>query len=166
MAYLQLGAGRINNIESDISIAIGELRKKGVWIVIGESILGSRIRIPKMDGIRILRDYPNSKYFNSFDFSIQAGGYNSFHESIRYSLPAIVIPNTKTGADDQVARCMEADKKGSMIVLKEVSEKTMGAAITYILDEGNRQKMWDAAAEMHRPNGADQVSRFVLERIP
>ncbi len=164
VAYLQLGAGRINNIESDIAIAIEELRKRDIWAVIGESIIGSRAIIPSTEKIRVLRDYPNSRYYNSFDFSIQAGGYNSFHESIRYSLPAIVIPNTKTGADDQMARSLEAEKAGCMIVIREVSTKTMGEAISKISEKEERGKMWDAAAELHRPNGADQISRFILEK--
>ena len=163
MAYLQLGAGRINNIESDIAIAIEELKKRDIWAVIGESIIGSRATISSTEKIRVLRDYPNSRYYNSFDFSIQAGGYNSFHESIRYSLPAIVIPNTKTGADDQMARSLEAEKAGCMIVVREVSTKTMGEAISKIAEKEERRKMWDAAAELHRPNGADQISRFILE---
>ena len=73
VAYLQLGAGRINNIDSDISIAIRELNKRGIWAVIGESLIGSRASISSDEKIRIIRDYPNSRYYNSFDFSIQAG---------------------------------------------------------------------------------------------
>ena len=139
VAYLQLGAGRINNIDSDISIAIRELNKRGIWAVIGESLIGSRASISSDEKIRIIRDYPNSRYYNSFDFSIQAGGYNSFHESIRFSLPAIVIPNVKTGADDQMARSMVAEKSGCMLVLRDVTSKSMGDAISKIMKEEVRR---------------------------
>ena len=73
-----------------------------VYTVIGESILGSRINFDNRR-VRILRDYPNSMFFQDFDFSIQAGGYNSFHEVIASSLPSICYPNLETGRDDQLA---------------------------------------------------------------
>ena len=45
--------------------------------------------------IRVLRDYPNSRYFKDFDFAM-ASGYNSFHEAVEARLPTIFFPNMKT----------------------------------------------------------------------
>ena len=47
----------------------------------------------------------NSIYFNGFDATVQAGGYNSFHETRTFGLPALFYPNMNTGMDDQLARC-------------------------------------------------------------
>ena len=65
VVYIQLGAGNINNIDNVISNCIGILNsKKNIQIVIGESMIGSRL---ELDGkqLQILRDYPNSMYFNA-----------------------------------------------------------------------------------------------------
>ena len=97
VAYVQLGAGKINDISSDISIILGVLQDAGVWAVIGESLLGSRIEISDMSNVRILRDYPNSRYFSSFDFGVISGGYNSFHEAIMFSCPVFAYQTPRLG---------------------------------------------------------------------
>ena len=51
-------------------------------------------------------------YRNCFDFGIIAGGYNSVHESLFLKLPSIILPNTRTGTDDQLARALNAAEKG------------------------------------------------------
>ena len=51
-------------------------------------------------------------FFNAFDASIQAGGYNSYHEVRKFGIPTIFYPNMKTGMDDQLARCKQAEKEG------------------------------------------------------
>ena len=80
VSYVQLGAGQINDIHSDIRTVIDSLLEYDkMHIVLGESMLGDRTQI-NLDRVHIVRDYPNALFFNAFDYSIQAGGYNSFHE--------------------------------------------------------------------------------------
>ena len=67
-------------------------------------MLGKRVKISNKR-VTILRDYPNSLYYNAFDFSVQAGGYNSFHEMRNLGLPTLFYPNMNTGMDDQT-RCL------------------------------------------------------------
>ena len=55
-------------------------------------MIGKRINITG-ERVRIIRDYPNSRFFKAFDFAIMAAGYNSFHEAIQFSLPTIFYPN-------------------------------------------------------------------------
>ena len=113
--YVQLGAGKINDIESLLQKVVDVLNKhENVEIVIGESIIGKRIDVTG-DRIRVVQNYPNSKSFNGFDFAIMAGGYNSYHEVISFALPTIFIPNTSTGMDDQVARVKSGEK---LVVVK------------------------------------------------
>ena len=82
LCYVQLGAGNINDIESEISMSLSALSEfEHVYTVVGESMLGERIS-SSFQNVRILRDYPNSKFFNQFDFAIIAGGYNSYHEVV------------------------------------------------------------------------------------
>ncbi len=87
------------------------LNHDGIHVVLGESMIGARIDV-QMPNVHILRDYPNAQYFNGFDAVIQAGGYNSFHETRAFGLPALFYPNLETGMDDQLARCLLAEEEG------------------------------------------------------
>lgn len=165
VCYLQLGAGQINDIESDIGVCLAELGKyENLYVVIGESMIGNRL--PSIGGrVRILTEYPNSYDFKSFDFSIMAAGYNSYHEAIRFSLPTISIPNMKTGMDDQLARVEVAEEAGAMIVMREVNKEKMQAVIERIMDVEVRKKMALKSKKLHRPNGANQIAKWILDQI-
>jgi UDP:flavonoid glycosyltransferase YjiC (YdhE family) len=102
-------------------------------IVIGESLLGQRITYSN-ERVRILRDYPNGIYFKGFDYSIQAGGYNSFHEMRSSRIPTIFYPNMNTGMDDQLARCKVAEKEGWGIVVEKRDAKSIHQAIQRIVE--------------------------------
>ena len=165
VAYIQLGAGNINNIRSEIRETLEAIsHHPEIYSVIGESILGSRINFENKR-VRILRDYPNSLFFNDFDFSVQAGGYNSFHEVVASSLPSICYPNLKTGRDDQLARAMVAHEAGCMIVIKDRNEKIIRAAIDRIADPIVRESMKENSKILHRPNGASQIAEWILESL-
>ena len=165
VCYLQLGAGQINEIESEISVCLTELEKhENVYVVLGESMLGDRL--PSVGGrVRVLTDYPNSLDFNAFDFTIMAAGYNSYHEAIRFSVPTISIPNMNTGMDDQLARVEVAEEAGAMIVLREVTPKIVQAVIERVLDQEVRTNMKSNCEKLHQPNGANQISKWIVGEI-
>ena len=165
VAYVQLGAGNINDISSDISIILGVLHDAGVWAVNGESILGSRIEVSELPNVRLLRYYPNSRYFSSFDFGVISGGYNSFHEAIMFSLPCICIPNTKTGMDDQIARAKIAEDAGFMLVEENVTRPRIKNLVSKIADPENRQSMVESGNSLRKPNGASQVADHISRLI-
>ena len=128
VVYVQLGAGEINDIESEIRLTLEALLENpAVHVVLGESLIGGRIDID-LPRIQILRDYPNSVYFNGFDATVQAGGYNSFHETRTFGLPALFYPNMNTGMDDQLTRCKVAEEEGWGIVLQIRNNKTIKQA--------------------------------------
>ena len=161
LVYVQLGAGEINDIESDLDLSIRLLLEQDdTYIVVGESMIGNRLNITG-EKIRTLRDYPNSLYFNAFDFAIMAGGYNSYHEAIAFQLPTICIPNKKTGMDDQVARANVAGDAGAMIVVKDVNEQTMSSAIELIQNPEKRIQMKDAAESLAKENGANFLMKML-----
>jgi hypothetical protein len=165
VAYIQLGAGKINNIQSTISRCIKILNEKlNVHTIIGESMLGERVYV-EGKRIQILRDYPNSQLFKGFDFSIIAGGYNSYHEAIHLSMPSICIPNTNTGMDDQLARANVAGDMGAMIVLEDPVQAELENAIDRILDPVQRDKMKIECDKLSSENGAIQSADFILSMI-
>jgi UDP:flavonoid glycosyltransferase YjiC (YdhE family) len=163
VAYVQLGAGEINDIESDLDLSIRLLSAHDVYVVVGESMIGNRLGISG-ERIRTLRDYPNSLYFNSFDFAIMAGGYNSYHEAIAFQLPTICIPNKSTGMDDQVARAMVAGDAGAMLVVQDMNEEKLADAIESMLDSNKRGEMISAAEQLGRENGADELAEILCEQ--
>jgi UDP:flavonoid glycosyltransferase YjiC (YdhE family) len=131
--YVQLGAGEINDIESEIRLTLDSLLQNPVvHVVLGESLIGGRVDID-LPRVHILRDYPNSMYFNGFDATVQAGGYNSFHETRTFGLPALFYPNMNTGMDDQLARCKVAETENWGIVIEQRTQKTITVGIKKLL---------------------------------
>lgn len=149
--YVQLGAGRINDINSEVRLTIDSLLCEGVSVVLGESMLGERLPV-ELEGVYLLRDYPNSMFFNAFDASIQAGGYNSYHEVRKFGLPTIFYPNMNTGMDDQLARCKQAEIEGWGIVVESRNEQTIPAAVTRLLKLERRRanSQDDGAFELYQ----------------
>jgi hypothetical protein len=165
LCYLQLGAGRINDIDSEISMTLEALNMHNhVYTIVGESMIGDRVSSPYQN-VRILRDYPNSKFFHQFDFAIIAGGYNSYHEVIEYELPAICFPNMSTGRDDQLSRALVASETGAMIVLEERDSVNIGLAISRILDPAVREMMRERMTPLKKPNGATEMSLWLFDQL-
>ncbi len=70
--------------------------------------------------VRVLRGgFPLSAYFNAFDFSIAAAGYNAYHEVISFGLPTVFLPNRAPSMDDQATRAEFAQDHGAGFVLDE-----------------------------------------------
>jgi UDP:flavonoid glycosyltransferase YjiC (YdhE family) len=159
VVYVQLGAGEINDIESEVRMTLEcLLEDPSVHVVLGESLIGERINI-EQPRLLILRDYPNSMYFKGFDATVQAGGYNSFHETRTFGLPALFYPNMNTGMDDQLARCKVAEEEGWGIVLEKRNRKAI---------EESCSKLFDLVGNIlptKTPNGAHILSETLLEVI-
>ena len=85
--------------------------------MLGESMLGGRLDLD-VDRLVVIRDYPNSMYFNAFDATVQAGGHNSYHEVRKFGMPTVFYPNMSTGMDDQLARCLAAEDEGWGLVVR------------------------------------------------
>ena len=154
VAYVQLGAGRINEIDSDVRQVVDALlAHNDVHVVLGESLLGDRLQI-NLDRVHLIRDYPNALFLNAFDVSIQAGGYNSFHEMRKQAIPTLFLPNMNTGMDDQLARCEVAEKEGWGIVNKNID--SIQEDISRILNFGeiNEKKIL---------NGSNLLADFLIE---
>ena len=153
VAYVQLGAGRINEIDSDVRQVVDALLSHDdVHVVLGESLLGDRLQI-NLDRVHLIRDYPNALFLNAFDVSIQAGGYNSFHEMRKQGIPTLFLPNMNTGMDDQLARCKVAEKEGWGIVH---SSNSLSDSINELLSFSRIENIQSSE------NGSDLFARFLL----
>lgn len=165
LCYLQLGAGQINDVESEISLTLEALSEhEHVYTIVGESMIGDRVSSPKSN-VRILRDYPNSIFFEQFDFAIIAGGYNSYHEVIEAELPSICYPNLSTGRDDQLARSNVAAEAGAMIVLKERNLANIRLSVSRIIDSSVRAEMIQKMSALRKPNGSMEMSLWLNDQL-
>ena len=152
--YVQLGAGKINDINSEIRMVIDAILEDELsYVVLGESLLGDRLSLD-IPRVRTIRDYPNCIYFNGFDFSVQAGGYNSFHEMRIMQIPTLFLPNLETGMDDQMARCVIAEDEGWGVVDRLRTKNSIKEALQQL---PSRNKM-----TIDYANGADEVAAMIL----
>ena len=157
VVYVQLGAGRINDIDSEVRMTINSLLENNCKVVVGESMLGDRLNID-IEGVIVIRDYPNSMYFNAFDATVQAGGYNSYHETRRFGLPALFYPNMNTGMDDQLARCNVSSQEGWGIVVENRTEENIANGVKSLL----ALKIIDLPKQK---NGADVLSLVLNKQL-
>ena len=159
VVYIQLGAGEINDIESEIRLTVNALlRNPEVHIVIGESLIGNRIDL-ELPRVQILRDYPNSMFFRGFDATVQAGGYNSFHETRTFGLPALFYPNMNTGMDDQLARCKVAEGEGWGIVLESRTSAKIESSCVELCGMVARSPL------LENENGADTLELLLSQEL-
>jgi UDP-N-acetylglucosamine--N-acetylmuramyl-(pentapeptide) pyrophosphoryl-undecaprenol N-acetylglucosamine transferase len=159
VVYVQLGAGEINDIESEIRLTLESLLENpAVYVVLGESLIGEKIDVD-LPRVQILRDYPNSMYFRGFDATVQAGGYNSFHETRTFGLPTLFYPNMNTGMDDQLARCKVAEEEGWGIVLDTRNKDAIVESCALLI------RLIDTARKVETSNGAISLSKKLLEVI-
>jgi len=125
-------------------------------------MLGERIEI-NLDRVVLLRDYPNSMYFKAFDATVQAGGYNSFHETRRFGLPALFYPNMNTGMDDQLARCRAAETEGWGYVVVERNKNSIRNGLERLLkiDQSNFLVSVDSGAnQLYTTLTGHDVAKF------
>lgn len=156
VVYVQLGAGRINDIESDLNTVLSALfEHENVFVVLGESMLGERLSFTH-ERLRVIRDYPNALYANGFDASVQAGGYNSFQEMRTFGVPTLFIPNTDTGMDDQVKRCKIAEDEGWGIVNVHPNDGELAKDIAALLQRSK-------SSGYPEENGAAKVVKVLFK---
>ena len=110
---VQLGASTVTDTSDAREKTISRLLELSptTHVVVGLSPLSADY----MDGrprVHVVREYPLAAYLAAFDFMVIAAGYNSIHESVRFQIPAVVIPNRHTSTDNQVLRAEEYQRLG------------------------------------------------------
>jgi hypothetical protein len=162
LAYVQLGAGRINNIDNVLQLVLNALQEyPQCYVIMAESLIGERLEIGQ-ERLRLLRDFPNSRWFHDIDFSVIAGGYNSYHEMVEFCIPSIVIPNIHTGRDDQVTRIKKASQNKGMVMLKNPNKMNIEASIERIMEDEVRDIMSSKLQKLRRTNGASEAAKWII----
>ncbi len=160
---IQLGGGVINDKTSAEETAIEAVKNLGAdWIpVLVVSPLKGK-SVDREDVVRISA-YPLAHYYRAFEFSVIAGGYNSFQEVVSLNAPAIVVPNEHTVTDDQVCRAQVGDEKGLVLCAQDSEQLT--AAIQKLADPAARAEIIQNQQAQPDPTGAQESASWLMESL-
>lgn len=166
VALITLGAGNINSIDNTAIEVVDSLRARHEeWTILSTSTLISH-NDRGIEGVRSISVYPIAEYAMAFDFVVSATGYNSYHEWMNYSVPAIWVPNYSTITDDQVARARHAHDAGvGVAVLSSGDGPTMREAVDALCDDTTRRGMRDKLRSLREENGAQQAANLLIEAL-
>jgi UDP:flavonoid glycosyltransferase YjiC (YdhE family) len=161
---LQLGAGANRDIVKIIDAVIRAIQAfPDVQIALAEwATAESHALWPR---VKTIRGFPLSQYFNAFDFSVAAAGYNTFHEAISFALPTVFIPNASPGQDDQVARAQFAQDHGAAFELPEDRLFELPAICEALLSTKARNVLKENCRRIGRGNGAQEAASALTELI-
>lgn len=160
---VQLGAGTNRDTLSLIEQIMVQLRKiAGLQIIVVEWQNGL-VQMPAWPDTKVLRGFPNSRFFNAFNFSVSAAGYNTYHEVMASGLPTIFLANRHPQMDDQWARAQFAQDKQTGFNLSEDELFHIPALCDAMLNETLHGIMRDNALALSAGNGAATAASAILE---
>lgn len=158
LALVSLGAGNINDTEDEVGAAAAALRQHGMGVCVTAPSIAQRAYAG--DDVHLVRHFPLSEHFAAFDVAVVAAGYNSFHESLRFGVPTLLVPNSQTSLDDQVTRAAHAAERGWALCAESL---TRGAALPLVAELVDRGPELARAAQEHDPgNGAEEAAAEIL----
>ncbi len=159
-ALIQLGTGSNRDVFSLIDQIVTEIRKEDTQIAIAEWSTGAAMP-PLWPDVTMLRGHPFGRYYNAFDFSVAAAGYNAFHDIIAAGLPTVFIANTHPSMDDQRARAQYAEDNQLALALDEARPEELSEMIAVLRSEKARDFLRKNCAIMKRKNGAATAAGLI-----
>jgi UDP:flavonoid glycosyltransferase YjiC (YdhE family) len=164
-ALLNLGAGNINDIGSDLGRFIERLLDEAdLQVVLTQPVIADDLA-RFGDRVRGVSVYPVSRNYRAVDFAIAASGYNAFHELVQFGVPTAFVPNTVTAMDDQEGRAVWARESGAGLCLPEATAAGVDRVVTVLADPVRREGIARRCRELARPNGAAAAMAAVEELI-
>lgn len=159
LALINLGAGTINDTSADVGAAVAAVRVAGIGVCLTSAPIADPDR-PVPDEVHVVRHFPLSQYYRAFDYVIAAAGYNSFHEALRFGVPAILVPNPQTSLDDQTARSEYAARSGWALNATTLADGRAEQVVAELLRRGPELA---ASAQAADPgNGAADAAAAIL----
>ena len=114
-ALVTLGSGALGNDDAAATAAVAGLRGAGYAVALTRAALGGSGAAP--DGAVVLSGvYPMAAYVRAFDVVVSAAGYNAVHEFVTAGVATVLVPNLRTGVDDQLARAEGVADAGAAVV--------------------------------------------------
>jgi len=161
--FVQLGAGNINDINTQSEIIIETARQFADFqVVLAESPI-SHDRLKCFQGVRTIKDYPLSRYYQGFDVTISAAGYNTVTELAYFGIPSIFIPNMETGSDDQLGRAMIAQQTGIGMVLNPLTAFGLKGCLEKLLNDTTNAAFRKKYLSLCPVNGSDVAAQVLAD---
>jgi len=149
-----LGAGNVNDLDSDLGILVAELMAvPGLQVCLTRPVIADA-ESPLAARVHGVSVYPISRYSRAFDFAFSACGYNSFHELICFGVPTVFVPNTFTPMDDQEKRARWAEQAGVGLYLPEVTRAGLKSVLATMTSATERERLRQRCREANPGNGA------------
>ena len=101
----------------------------------------------------------------SADLCISAAGYNSFHEILYGALPAILVPQTGAGMDDQTARARAAYDRDLVGLVEPHELMALDRAILRFLDAGEGAAAKRRLAALELPPPGNRRAAALIEEL-
>ena len=160
---LQLGAGNNYDYATLRRGAVALLRERydEAVCVAQWPIAEQPLELP--EGVRTIDEFPLSRYLKAFDLVISAAGYNSFHELLLASVPAIFVPNEHPQQDDQLTRAEFAERHGLGACVRVRDVYRLSACIDRLLRPDERRRIAERCASLDQSNGARELAAFIEE---
>lgn len=155
---VQLGAGANRNLAVITDEVMDYLSKiESLQIVLAEWE-GSSASYRHYPGVKRLRGHPISGFFNAFDFSIAAAGYNTFHDVLSSGLPTIFVANRHPEMDNQAKRAEFAQNNSAGFDVPEDRLYQIEPICEALLREEVREIISENCLTLSMENGAQEAA--------
>ncbi|MCP4903185.1 MAG: UDP-N-acetylglucosamine--N-acetylmuramyl-(pentapeptide) pyrophosphoryl-undecaprenol N-acetylglucosamine transferase [bacterium] len=162
-ALIQLGAGNNYNFIDLMDRLIATLRSAGSIRPVLAQWLTSDLSLDLWPDVPRICCFPISRYYNAFDFTISAVGYNSFNEIISFGVPSIFVPNLNQAMDDQAARATFAEQNSAAIHLHTATQPDLEKVLAQMQSDKFRQSLRTNCMKITKPNGAKAAAHHICE---
>ena len=162
---IQLGAGANRDVAGLTGEIMEYLKRFPQLQIILAEWENSPVELRDWPNAKVLRGFPISRYFEAFDFSISAAGYNTFHEVLAFALPTIFLANRHPSMDDQGARAGFAQDNGAGFDLAEDQLFHLPALCEALMNEKARAFVREKCVLLKQPNGAKAAADAIIELV-
>jgi len=166
---LTLGSGRLGDVARPGSTALDVVLAHPEWqVAVTNSPVAVNL-VPLVDDSRVIEIkgvYPLLRYFNAFDATVSAAGYNSVHELIPAGVPTLLIPNTSSKTDNQEGRAKYLADLGVSLAARDDDLPAVARETARLLDPAVRADLvasHQASGVATRVGGATAVAAELLK---
>ena len=161
MALVALGAGNINDTGDEVGAAAAALREQEIGVCVTAPAIAERAYDGK--DVHLVSHFPLSEHIAAFDYAIAAAGYNSFHETLRFRVPTLFVPNRHTSLDDQRARAQHARDRGWALAAETLADGRAPKLVAELVRKGPELAATARAADPG--NGAAEAAEIIAGQI-
>jgi len=162
VALVTLGSGRLGDVVGPGRVAVETLLAETPdWqvavtrspVALNEIPVEQAERITTLSGI-----YPLATFFSAFDMAVSSAGYNAVHELVPSGVPSLMVANTSTRTDDQVARALGLERQNLALATTDVDLEAVAEKLASLISDQTRNALSESAgATLEAMTGATEA---------